>query len=86
MKLEIQTYLDISFDLQCKIISEYCKKYQIKTTHKDCDSIFGNFARDYFNLNPHPNHGTKIELDGMKSYYISCKKTKTKYIFNIWMA
>jgi len=82
MNIKINDFCVISHSLRLRIIDEYCKIYENSSLNDD-KSMF--CLNETFNIKETIKYPVKVEIN-YSNYHVKCRKTKTSYVFDIWLA
>ena len=80
MHIKINEFRPLAFKETLLIVKEYCKIYE---TRIKTEGMLGFFYRS--EIKTTGKYATIIKC-GYRNYHVKCSKTKTSYVFNIWLA
>jgi hypothetical protein len=83
MIIKINDFSPISHKLRLEIVEEYLNQHETSSMKKD-DCCLNSLLSEY-KITETGKYPDIIEV-GYSRYHIKCKKTKTCWVFDIWLA
>jgi hypothetical protein len=80
MKIIINDFGVIDYRYRLAIVDEYIKQYSYRECERDIWGLLG----DKYYIKETGKNPVKVAYD--RNYHVLCKKTRTSYIFKIWLA
>jgi len=83
MKIIINDFSSITHKQRAVVVEEYCKLYENRINHKDGGAFNDSYIE--YQLQETGKYPVVVKA-GYSNFHVKCHKTKTAYVFDIWLA